>query len=330
MSLPVADCHNDLLLSVRHQRERGLSDPFGDFWLPQLKEGKVQLQVLPVCTEEQFVGEGALRRSMLLIEEARHLAHVHSSDVAIVETAQQLDTAITDGKIALLLALEGAEPVGHSVELIDTFWRAGIRMTSLSWNRRTMMADGVAETDSGGRLTQLGVDSIARMEELGVVVDVSHLSRAGFYHLADIATRPFIASHSSCDAVHRHPRNIDDQQLSAFARTGSLLCLNAFGPFLAEQPDIESFFLHIQHALSRLGPSLVALGTDFIVDIANTIDPVFTGLLVPKKKISHTLNLQRPGDFAFFTERLRDRFGIEIARSVAADNLIGFLRRALP
>ena len=64
----MADCHNDLLMAVRHLRERGHTDPFGDFWLGQLRAGGVVLQVLPVCTEEQFAGEAALRRCLLLIE----------------------------------------------------------------------------------------------------------------------------------------------------------------------------------------------------------------------------------------------------------------------
>ena len=70
MPLSTADCHNDLLIGCLHQRERGIGDPFGDFWLGQLRQGGVVLQVLPVYVEEQFVGEGALRRSLMLLEEA--------------------------------------------------------------------------------------------------------------------------------------------------------------------------------------------------------------------------------------------------------------------
>ena len=73
-----------------HQRERGHADPFGDFWLPQLRAGGVVLQVLPVYTEEQHVGEGALRRALLVLETARWLADLHRADVAIVETGAEL------------------------------------------------------------------------------------------------------------------------------------------------------------------------------------------------------------------------------------------------
>lgn len=328
--LPVADCHNDLLLEVRHLRERGHEDPFGEIWLPQLIEGGVEVQVLPVCTEEQYVGEGALRRSLVMIEEARHLAEAHSDRVAIVETAAELDAALDAGRIAFVLAIEGAEPLGHSIELFDIFYRAGIRMCSLSWNRRTMFADGIAETDTGGRLTSLGVQAVRRMEELGIIVDVSHLSRNGFFHLAEVAQKPFVASHSSCAGVQGHPRNLDDEQLAVFRETGGLVCLNAFGAFLADEPRRSDFIDHVEYALSRLAPEQVAFGADFIYDVAETIDPIFTGLLVPLDDLPWTEGLLRPTDYPALTAELAGRLGEETARRVSSENLIGFLREHLP
>jgi membrane dipeptidase len=322
----IADCHNDLLIAVRHQRERGHADPFGDFWLPQLREGGVSLQVLPVFTEEQFVGEGALRRALVMVEEARHLAEQHADDVAIVHTGAELRAVVDSGRIALLLAIEGAEPIGHSLELVDVMWRMGIRMSSLSWNRRTMMADGIAERDTGGRLTQLGVDAIARMEDIGIVVDVSHLSEAGFFHLAEVATRPFVASHSSCRALSGHPRNLSDEQLRVMAETGSFVAVNAFGPFLTEgTPTVESFVDHLEHAISILGPDRVGLGTDFIDDVAAVVDPVFTGLLVDQQQIPATVGLQRPADFPRLAAAVESRLGPELATKLLATNLIDFV-----
>ena len=326
MTYRIADCHNDLLVAVRHQRERGHADPFGDFWLPQLREGGVSLQVLPVFTEEQFVGEGALRRALLMVEEARHLAELHADDVAIVHTGAELRAVVDSGRIALLLAIEGAEPIGHSLELVDVMWRMGIRMSSLSWNRRTMMADGIAERDTGGRLTQLGVDAIARMEAIGMVVDVSHLSEAGFFHLAEVATRPFIASHSSCRALSGHPRNLSDDQLRVMADTGSFVAVNAFGPFLTDgTPTVESYVDHLEHAISIVGPDRVGLGTDFIDDVAAVVDPVFTGLLVDHEEIPTTAGLQRPADFPGLAAAVEKRLGAGTAAKVLATNLIDFV-----
>ena len=180
----VVDCHNDLLLACQHRRERGHTDPFGDDWLGGLRAGGGVFQVLPIFTEEQFIGEGALRRTLEILELGREIAALHSHDVGIVETAADIDEIIGDGRIALLLALEGAEPVGSSLAILETMWRLGVRMASFTWNRRTMLADGVGETDTGGRLTSLGVEALAEMERLGMVVDVSHLSAHGLAHLA--------------------------------------------------------------------------------------------------------------------------------------------------
>ncbi|MCW2706129.1 MAG: dipeptidase Metallo peptidase family [Blastococcus sp.] len=326
MTYRVADCHNDLLIAVRHLRERGHTDPFGDFWLPQLRSGGVCLQVLPVFTEEQFVGEGALRRSLLMVEEARHLAELHADDVAIVHSGTELRAVIDSGRIALLLAIEGAEPIGHSLELVDVMWRMGIRMSSLSWNRRTMMADGIAERDTGGRLTQLGVDAVHRMEDIGVILDVSHLSEAGFFHLAEVATKPFIASHSSCRALSGHPRNLSDEQLRVMADASGFVAVNAFGPFLTDgEPTVESYVDHLEHAISIVGPDRVGLGTDFIDDVAAVVDPVFTGLLVNKDDIPTTAGLQRPADFPGLAAAVEARLGAETAAKVLASNLIDFV-----
>jgi membrane dipeptidase len=329
VKLSVADSHNDLLMAVRHLRERGHDDPFGDFWLPQLKAGGVTLQVLPVCTEEQFVGEGALRHCLLMLEEARHLAEIHVEEVAIVESAAEIQATLDSGRIALLLAIEGAEPIGHSLAMLDVMWRAGVRMCSLSWNRRTMMADGIAEHDTSGKLTRLGVDAVRRMEELGIV-DVSHLSEAGFYHLAEVATKPFIASHSSCRSVTNHPRNLSDEQLQVVRGTNSFVAINAFGPFISNSaPSIDSYLDHVQHAISVVGPEKVGLGTDFIDDIAEIVDPIFTGLLIDSAEIPKTKGLQRPEDFSALATAMNDRFGTNVGTKVMGRNLHTFLASQL-
>jgi membrane dipeptidase len=326
----MADCHNDLLMAVRHLRERGHADPFGDFWLGQLREGGVVLQVLPVCTEEQFAGEAALRRCLLLIEEAYHLADVHRADVSVVHTGAELTTTIEQGRIALVLAIEGAEPVGHDLAILDTLLRAGVRMSSMTWNRRTLMADGVGEHDTGGRLTGLGVDAVREMERIGMVLDISHLSEAGFWHVVDVAGKPFVASHSSCRALQDHPRNLTDDQIRAVAASDGFVAINAFGPFLSPVPDAHSYVDHVAHAVQLVGPDHVALGPDFIDDVAATVDPIFAGLLVDPTALPVVKDLRRPADLAELGPLLVERLGAEIARQVASITMLDFLTAALP
>ena len=328
--LAFADCHNDLLLGVQHQRERGRADPFGDFWLPQLRAGGVVLQVLPIFTEDQFIGEGALRRALRIIETARWMADLHADEVAIVTTAPELQAALDSGRIALVLAFEGMEPVGADLDVIDTFFRLGVRMASLTWNRRTMLADGTGERDTGSRLTSFGVEGIARMEQLGMVVDVSHLSDAGFDHISAIATRPFVASHSSCRAVYDHPRNLSDDRLRAVAASGGFVGMNATFYFCGDEGTIGEYVGHAAHAVDLIGADHVGLGLDFVADLFEQVDPILKGILVEPTDFRHISGLARPSDLPALAPALIDRLGSAAAEQVASSTMIETLGRLLP
>ena len=328
--LPMADCHNDLLLGVLHQQERGIADPFGDFWLPQLREGGIVLQVLPVYVEEQFVGEGALRRTLLLLETAWQIADNFKDDVAICTKGGDISAAIEAKKIALVLALEGAEGLGRDVELVDVFFRMGVRMISLAWNRRTMFADGVGEKDTGGKLTNLGVAAIAEMERLGITLDVSHLSENGFWHLADVAKRPFIASHSSCYQLQSHPRNLHDKQILAVVKSGGFVAQNAFGAFLSDAPTVNSYIDHVKHAADLVGSEHVALGLDFMRDLSVQVDPILGGALVDLDTLPWVTGLDRPADLADLGPLLIERLGLDAATDVAWRTMATSLDNFLP
>ena len=327
----VADAHNDLLLGCLHRRERGVVDPFGDDWLPGLREGGVIFQVLPIFTEEQFIGEGALRRTLQLIDMAREIAKLHPTDVGIVEEAGDIDEVVDSGRIALLVALEGAEPIGSSPSMFETMWRLGVRMASLTWNRRTMMADGVGEKDTGGGLTSLGIDSIAEMERLGMILDVSHLSATGLSHVDRVATRPYVATHSSCRELCDHPRNLSVEQIEMTAQSGGFVGINAFGPFIdTVEPTIERYVDHVEHAMGLAGPAGVCIGADFIEDLVRFVDPILGKALVRPEDLVPTLGLSRPSHYPNLTAALVERLGVDQAERVASRNMLDFFRRALP
>ncbi len=329
--LPIADSHNDLLLACMHRRERGAADPFGDDWLPGLQAGGVVFQVLPIFTEEQFVGEAALRRTLEVVALAREIAVVHRADVAIVEQADDIDRIIDSGRIALLIAIEGAEPVGSSIALFETLDRLGVRMASLTWNRRTMLADGIAESGTGGRLSSLGVEAVAEMDRLGMVLDVSHLSAAGVEHLAEVATGPFVASHSSCRALSDHPRNLTDGQIKMVAACGGFVAVNAFGPFVSDTaPTIEGLVDHIEHAALVAGDDRVAIGADFIDDLVRIVDPILgRQLLVDSADLVFIDDLRAPADYPNLVARLVERFGADRAARFASVNMLDFFRASL-
>ncbi|WP_428115277.1 dipeptidase [Candidatus Poriferisodalis sp.] len=329
--LPIADAHNDLLLACMHRKERGVADPFGDDWLPGLRVGGVVFQVLPIFTEEQFVGEAALRRTLEIIALAHEIADLHRADVAIVEHGSDIDPVIDSGRIALLLALEGAEPIGSSLAMFETMSRLGVRLASLTWNRRTMLADGTAEAGTGSRLSSLGIEAVAEMERLQMVLDVSHLSDAGVQHIAEVAVAPFVATHSSCRALCRHARNLTDVQIRTVAGSGGFVGINAFGPFVSETaPTLDDFIDHIAHAARVAGDDHVGIGADFIDDLVRTVNPILgRQLLIDPDEISFIDVLKAPADFAGLSSRLVERFGVHRALRFASANMVDFFRAAV-
>src|SRR3954451_23245982 len=161
----VADTHNDLILLVDHFDKRDQRTHFADFWLPELRAGGVDVQVLPICLEEQFQSEGGLRRTLLLVERIHELVAEHPADVALCLTGEDVDAATAAGKIALIIALEGAHGIGQDPALVRTMFRVGVRVVSLAHYGRTFLADGSGfDSTSRSRLTPQGIDVFQEME----------------------------------------------------------------------------------------------------------------------------------------------------------------------
>ena len=176
----VADTHNDLLMAVAARPTPVWGSFFAERWLPQLRAGGVDLQVLPVFVDDDFRPEGALRQTLRMVECAHRIAEANPDDVALCVDGVEIARALESGRIALVLALESAPGVDADVELLGTLFRLGVRVASLAHFGRTPLADGSAEDATGSRLTRAGVEAVALMERLGMVYDVSHLGHSAW------------------------------------------------------------------------------------------------------------------------------------------------------
>lgn len=271
----VADTHNDLLCAVVARPVERWAGYFRDQWLPQLRAGGVDLQTLPVFVEDAYRPEGALRRTLRMVEAAHRIAEGNADAVALCRDGAEIDAALAGGRIALVLALESAPGVGEDVELLHTLFRLGVRVASLAHFGRTALADGSGEDQTGGRLTKPGAAAVAEMERLGLLYDVSHLGIAGVEHVLELATRPVIATHSSARALFDHHRNLSDDQLRAIAAGGGVVCANFFAPFLhASDYSIDRLVDHLEHLVGVMGVAHVGLGPDFLQEVlADTTPP---------------------------------------------------------
>jgi membrane dipeptidase len=272
----VADTHNDLLMAVSARPPERWASFFRERWLPQLRDGGVNLQVLPVFIDGQYRPEGALRQTLRMIECAHVIAEGNPGEVRLCLDGPQLDEALAAGEIALVLALESAPGVDENVELFGTLHRLGVRVASIAHWGRTALADGSGEDATGSGLTSAGVAALAEMERLGIVFDVSHLGASGVAHVLELATRPIMATHSSARALRDHHRNLTDDQLRGVAATGGVICVNFLPAFLAEDPagfTVERLLDHIEHIAAVAGIDHVGLGPDFVREVLRDLTP---------------------------------------------------------
>jgi membrane dipeptidase len=328
----VVDCHNDLIILVDHWDARGNREHFKEFWLPELRAGGVDVQVLPICLEEQFQSEGGLRRTLLLVERIHQLAQEHHDDVAVCLTASDVDAAILDGKIAFLIALEGAHGIGQDPTLIDTMHRVGVRVVSMAHLGRTFLADGSGcDTTSRSRLTPQGIEVFQRMEQLGIVFDISHLGVAGVDNVLELATRPFLATHSACLGITDVHRNLGDEQIKGIAALGGVIGVAAAIPFFidAQSPTADRVVDHIERIAAVAGIDHVGLGPDFIDDYYQQI---YGGWMVPPglpTDFAHA-EIARPSDLPKVTEAMvRRGFTEADIRKVLGENVLRVLRDVL-
>jgi len=276
----VVDTHNDLLMLVARRPDHDQAAYFRSHWLPQLSAGGVNVQVLPVFVDDDFRPEGALRQTLRMVEAAHRVAAGNPDAVALCSTGATVDEAVAAGRLALVLALEGCEAVGTDTGLLETFARLGVRMASFTHFGRTALADGSAEDAAGSRLTAAGVEALALLETLGVLMDVSHLSAAGTDHVLSLATRPVVASHSSAYALCAHHRNLTDERLKGIAASGGVVGVNFFYGFVDPvDPTVERLVDHVEHVASVAGIDHVGLGPDFVKEVFEQLTPPAVGAI---------------------------------------------------
>jgi membrane dipeptidase len=331
----IVDAHNDLLLEVAYRGMRhGEPLAFTRHWLPHLQQGRVLLQVCPLYADIAVLPESALRE--VLGQAAAFERAVRESDgqIVAVKAASDLELALNEDRIGLMLSLEGAEPLGYDVWMAEVFWSLGVRMISLTWNRRNPFADGAAESGEGG-LSELGRQLVDACMELGMVIDLAHASERTFWELLERAEgAPIVVSHAACRTVFDHPRNLSDEQLHGLAREGGVMGV-MLHPIAVDsnEPTIDRVVDHIDHAVQIMGIDGVGLGSDFTQQIVRTVGwvPPSDSLLPASMKPDAAIEgLAGPQDFPNLVAALERRgYEGERLQAVLGQNLLRTIRQAL-
>jgi len=331
----IADGHLDLLLELGYRELRwGERGAFARTWLPLLETGGVRLQVCPIFVELERQPEGTLREALGQATCLLRAVRENPDRILQVRTAADLDAVEADGRIGLMLSLEGVEQFGYELWPAETFWELGMRMAGLTWNRRNPFSDGAAEN---GGLSRLGRALVDELVALGVIIDLAHASPGAFAEIVERAGgSPVICTHAACRAVYDHPRNLDDDQLRSLRDAGGLLGLMLHPIAIGhEQGTIARVVDHLEHAAEVMGPDRICLGGDFTTRLAEVLPPapdLPDGLLPPGLKPGQGIEgLKGPEDYPTLVAALADRGWSEAdVEAVTWGNLTRFLRRALP
>jgi membrane dipeptidase len=306
----LVDSHNDFATAIAARRAGGVYNSLATYWLPRFRDGGVALVVAPIWISSLFVPEGALRRAVQVVDGLLAEIDGCADEVALVTSFAEIERARASGKVGVLLAFEGAEPLGHDLSALRLFYAVGLRMMSLTWSRRNAFGDGAWENDSRGGLTRLGRAAVAEMDRLGIIVDVSHASDRTARDLLEVAVGPVIASHSNARALREHPRNLPDDLLKAVADTDGVIGVTAVPGFISDAPaTIEKWVDHLQYVIDLVGIAHVGIGADFIhhvEELGGVLEisgwgpdwgklPRFEGMLSPEDLPALTAELCRRG-----------------------------------
>ncbi|BCG59602.1 dipeptidase [Paenibacillus sp. URB8-2] len=312
---PVVDFHCDALSKmVEEPSIHFKADHRLDVTGERLLEGGVGLQCFAIYLSQKW-GKPRFEQVLRQIEKFRgSVANTGGlRPLRWREEATGLAGVLNDGPGWGMLSLEGVDGLEGNLFYAELIFELGVRFLGLTWNYANWAADGVLEKRNGG-FTEKGRELVEWCNGSGMLLDVSHLSEAGFWELADLSKRPFIASHSNAKSICGHPRNLTDDQIRAVIGMDGRMGLTFVPWFVTDRKEVvpEDLLRHIEHVCTLGGEKHLMFGSDF-----DGIDSWIKGL-------------EHPGHYPAFAELLLRHYSEESVKGWLHGNAVIYLASNLP
>lgn len=222
------------------------------------------VQIFAAFIDKKNIVKTPMNECLSMIEKYNLEIEKNRDIITPVKSSNDLKMILNRGGLYSILSIEGGEALEGTLSAIYMYYKLGVRLITLTWNWANEIADGICESRGGG-LTDFGIQAVKLMEELGIVIDVSHLSEKGFWDVAKTTSRPFVASHSCVKAICQHKRNLNDEQIKEIILRKGCIGINYFPDFLTEKTKCDYFKIvdHISYILAMDGENSVGLGSDF-------------------------------------------------------------------
>jgi membrane dipeptidase len=260
----IIDLHFDLLMDLYEKRER--KNVLEREFLLELEAGEVGVVGVAIYIEDRYLQDAGLR--VALDQIARLFVETQACQrFEICKSYQDIQKAREEDKIALLITMEGAEPLGTDLNLLRIFYELGVRSIGLTHARSNAAGHGGIFASSGSSpegLTGFGRDLVRECEALGVIIDLAHINPAGFNDILSITTKPPIVSHTNVRRYYDIERNISDDQIKMIGERNGVIGVNSVlvSP-KAEESTLDHYVDHIEYIANLIGIDGVAIGFDF-------------------------------------------------------------------
>lgn len=265
----IADAHLDIPMDILEGRENRLTEVFKTKYYPMFKNANVNLIGASIYLDSFYANEMALRRGLAQIE-SLYVEQDESPDLfQICKNKEMIVSAINEGKIALVMTLEGIEPFMDDIRMMRIFYELGVRIVGLTWSRRNAAGDGAllhskAQGTQGG-LTPFGFQIVHEAKRHDMIIDVTHLNETGFWDLMNCDTGKIIASHSNSRRNVDIERNLSDEMIKAIALKNGLIGVNSMNRLLVMDDSIPGEVAvadEIDYIANLVGIDHVCLGFD--------------------------------------------------------------------
>lgn len=223
----VVDTHDDTTQRFfSNDFDLGQRNPSGHIDIPRMREGGLSAIFFSIWIDGRTMGPPAIQKALDQIDAVKQNALKYSKDLSFARTADDVRRAHKQGKIAVLLGIEGGHMLGNDVRMVRIYSELGVRYMTLSHFYNDEWADSSTDKPAHNGLTDYGKDIVREMNRQGIMVDISHVSDKTFYDALAISKAPLIASHSSCRALCDHARNMTDDMIKALAAKGGVIQIN--------------------------------------------------------------------------------------------------------
>ncbi len=256
MDISVFDAHCDTALNIFENKFELLKNP-GHTDLTRGGEYTRYAQIYAIWNEKGTVAQYKTQLEYLKAEFLKN-----TDKVMLCTSVLDAETAFAENKTAAFLAVEGAEQLDCSETELENAYNDGVRAVNITWNYENALSGSNVDAPDKG-LTEKGRSFVRKCNELGILVDVSHISEPGFWDVLEVSQKPIIASHSNSKVLCPHPRNLTDEQFKALVKNGGVAGINLCADFLGVNPTVDTVIAHIERFLSLGGEKNIGLGTDF-------------------------------------------------------------------